>query len=790
MSDAGGQNGQPEILLTTEGLKTWFDSDEGVVKAVDGVSFSVRRGQTLGVVGESGCGKSMTSLSIMRLVPRPRGRIAGGTITYYRDNGTAIEITALEAFGPEMRDIRGNDIAMIFQEPMTSLNPVYSVGDQIMESVRLHQQVGDRQARAHAVEMLRRVGIPAAEQRIREYPHQLSGGMRQRVMIAIALSCDPSFLIADEPTTALDVTIEAQILELMQSLQARLGMAIMFITHDLGVIGEMADEVAVMYAGKIVEHAPVLDIFDRPQHPYTRGLLNSRPVIGARRRLAAIEGTVPHLAHLPPGCSFAARCGEALEICERDEPEAFDAGANHTAKCWLAERGAVSGQAASGGARPDGEPVADQPPAPRARAGDSADRKMESATALGDGTVLGGGTVAGQPPAVEASGARRVRGAEQARAPVVASGEATAPGTPDSRAPRAGQEGARRATSHRASGANAGDPLLKVTDLKKHFPISRGLLRRTVGWVRAVDGITFSVGGGESVGLVGESGCGKSTTGRTILRLLDATSGEMLFKSDGSYLDLAALRDKQTMKRVRREMQIIFQDPFSSLDPRMTVRDIIDEPMRAQRMGAAVQRHERVERLLELVGLNAWQKNRYPHEFSGGQRQRIGIARSLAVGPSLLVCDEPVSALDVSVQAQILNLLEDLQINLRLTYLFIAHDLSVVEHIADRVLVMYLGKIVEEASADDLYGRPRHPYTEALLKAIPASHPQVEHTRQPLQGNVPDPANPPTGCNFHPRCPYATERCAREEPELQPVANSRQMAACHHATELTLAGYH
>ena len=329
-----------------------------------------------------------------------------------------------------------------------------------------------------------------------------------------------------------------------------------------------------------------------------------------------------------------------------------------------------------------------------------------------------------------------------------------------------------------------------MTGLKKHFPVNRGLLRRTVGWVRAVDGITFTVGAGETVGLVGESGCGKSTTGRTILRLLDATSGEMLFRSDDSYVDLAAVLDRQVTKQVRRRMQIIFQDPFSSLDPRMTVRDIVDEPMRAQKMGAAAVRHQRVERLLELVGLNAWQKNRYPHEFSGGQRQRIGIARALAVGPALLVCDEPVSALDVSVQAQILNLLEDLQTDLGLTYLFIAHDLSVVEHIADRVLVMYLGKIVEVASADDLYRHPRHPYTEALLKAIPASHPQVEHKREPLQGSVPDPANPPAGCNFHPRCPYATDLCTREEPDLQPLGNSGQMAACHHAADLALTGYH
>ncbi|MDE0227632.1 MAG: ATP-binding cassette domain-containing protein [Spirochaetaceae bacterium] len=288
---------------------------------------------------------------------------------------------------------------------------------------------------------------------------------------------------------------------------------------------------------------------------------------------------------------------------------------------------------------------------------------------------------------------------------------------------------------------------------------------------------------------MGESGCGKSTTGRTILRLLDATSGEMLFRSEDSYVDLAAMQDRHAMKQVRRRMQIIFQDPFSSLDPRMTVRDIVDEPMRAQRMGAAAVRHQRVERLLDLVGLNAWQKNRYPHEFSGGQRQRIGIARA-AVGRSLLVCDEPVSALDVSVQAQILNLLEDLQTDLGLTYLFIAHDLSVVEHIADRVLVMYLGKIVEVAGADHLYRHPRHPYTEALLKAIPASHPRVEHKREPLQGSVPDPANPPTGCNFHPRCPYATDLCAREEPDLHPLDNSGQMAACHHAANLTLAGYH
>ncbi|MDE0023803.1 MAG: ABC transporter ATP-binding protein, partial [Spirochaetaceae bacterium] len=637
---------QPDTLLTIDGLKTWFDSDEGAVRAVDGVSFAVRRGTTLGVVGESGCGKSMTSLSIMRLVPRPRGRIADGTITYHRDTGTAVEITALDAFGPEMRDIRGNDIAMIFQEPMTSLNPVYTVGDQIMESVRLHQGAAERQARERAVEMLRLVGIPAAEQRIREYPHQLSGGMRQRVMIAIALSCDPSFLIADEPTTALDVTIEAQILELMQSLQQRLGMAIMFITHDLGVIGEMADEVVVMYAGKIVEHAPVLDIFDRPQHPYTQGLLNSRPVIGARRRLAAIEGTVPHLAHLPPGCSFAARCNQAMEVCEREEPAPFAAGTDHTASCWLAEGGAEAGEAASRTGSPAGDTIAGQAPDSAANVGGSrGDRAHESTATAGGGTAAGDALAPARPTGPGF-------GAQRAGAPAASSGAAAEPGMPAAAA-HSGSPGAarQRAPQSAARGVENGGPLLRVTDLKKHFPVHRGLLRRTVGWVRAVDGITFTVGAGETVGLVGESGCGKSTTGRTILRLLDATSGEMLFRSDDSYVDLATVLDRQAMKRVRRRMQIIFQDPFSSLDPRMTVRDIVDEPMRAQKMGAAAVRHERVERLLELVGLNAWQKNRYPHEFSGGQRQRIGIARALAVGPSLLVCDEPVSALDVSVQA-------------------------------------------------------------------------------------------------------------------------------------------
>ena len=553
--------------------------------------------------------------------------------------------------------------------------------------------------------MLQLVGIPAPAQRVREYPHQLSGGMRQRVMIAIALSCDPSFLIADEPTTALDVTIEAQILELMQNLQRRLGMSIMFITHDLGVIGEVADEVVVMYAGKIAERGGVLQIFDQPRHPYTQGLLASRPVIGARRRLQAIDGTVPHLAHLPEGCYFASRCAHAAEICEQREPPEFEVGANHAAACWLGEAGA-----------------GDRPRAPAPAANGAAPRQAEAA-------------------------------------------DAGAAPKPD-------------------------ELLLQVRGLKKHFPLNRGLLRRTVGWVRAVDGVSFEVAAGETVGLVGESGCGKSTTGRTILRLLDPTAGEVLFRLEGTRLDLAAMNDRRTLQRVRRELQIIFQDPFSSLDPRMTVRDIIEEPLRAQRIGAPAARHARVDRLLEVVGLNAWQKNRYPHEFSGGQRQRIGIARALAVDPSLLICDEPVSALDVSVQAQILNLLEDLQSELRLTFLFIAHDLSVVEHIADRVLVMYLGKIVEVATADDLYRQPRHPYTEALLKAIPASHPRLERKREPLQGGVPDPAHPPRGCNFHPRCPYAAERCAQEEPALQPVGDGGRMAACHYAAELALAGYH
>ena len=685
------QGGRPMTrLLDVRGLETHFTTDHGLFRAVDGVSFTLDAGRTLGIVGESGCGKSVTSLSIMGLVPQPPGRIVGGEILFEG-------VDLLQLPPAAMRELRGDKVAMIFQEPMTSLNPAFTIGDQIIEVILRHRVMDRASAKARALEMLRQVRIPSPESRYDDYPHRLSGGMRQRVMIAMALACGPKLLIADEPTTALDVTIQAQILDLMRTLREETGTAIMLNTHDLGVIAEVADDVVVMYAGKIVERAPVRALFASPQHPYTIGLLGSIPKLHLdQARLAAIEGQVPNPRNPVGGCAFHPRCPFADDHCRQHVPLLAVVDGGHAAACWKA-------------------PLA-----------------------------WAGGAVPGTPG----------RAAREAV-----------------RSPDAGP---------RASGAAGSPPLLRVEGLVKHFPVRTGFFGRAGGAVHAVDDISFTLGVGETLALVGESGCGKSTAGRLLLRLIEPTAGRVWF--DGA--DLFAL-DGAAMRAQRRAMQIIFQDPYASLNPRMTVGQTLAEPLALH--GLAPGRHrERVAELLALVGLAPEHALRYPHEFSGGQRQRIGIARALAVEPRLIVCDEPVSALDVSIQAQAINLLQDLQRRLGLSYLFIAHDLAVVKHIATRVAVMYMGQVIEHAPKAALYASPRHPYTQALLSAIPVPEPALDRQRILLAGDVPSPIDPPAGCRFRSRCVHARPRCGQETPVLEtaPDAPEGHAVACHFWREI------
>ena len=671
---------EAQPLLRVDGLKTHFHTRDGVVRAVDGVSFDVMPGQTLAIVGESGCGKSVTAMSILRLLPMPPARIAAGRVEFEGRN-------LLDLGEPEMRAVRGNLISMIFQEPMTSLNPVLTIGRQVAEVLVLHRGLSEREALAQAVEGLRKVQISEPERRARQYPHELSGGMRQRVMIAMALACGPRLLIADEPTTALDVTIQAQILDLMRKLGAETGASIILITHDLGVVAEMAQRVVVMYAGRKVEEASVEQLFAHPRHPYTRGLLGSMPHLGQSlsgdddappQRLVEIPGMVPSLKEAMPGCLFA-----ALPERERRVPQ---------------------GGAADAGLRggPPGRLLAP-------------DQRTHTGAWFG-------------PP----DGGERMSAAE-------------------------GSKGL----------------LLDVQGLRKHYATEQGWLGRSGGKVLAVDGVSFGIAAGETLGLVGESGCGKSTTGKLILRLQDPTAGRILWRGQ----PIEALSQTQ-MRPVRRELQAVFQDPYSSLNPRIRAADIVAEPLRNFETMSDAAANERVAALFQRVGLRPDQMVKYPFEFSGGQRQRLGIARALSVQPKLIVCDEPVSALDVSVQAQVINLLMDLQAEFHLSYLFIAHDLAVVEHISHRVAVMYLGKIVEIAPRKAIFSRPLHPYTEALLDAVPVPDPLVRKQRRVLTGDVPSPMNPPPGCRFHTRCPYAEERCRREEPPLQQVEPG-QWVACH-----------
>ena len=674
-------------LLEVRDLVTRFDTDDGTVHAVNGISYTLDAGESLAIVGESGSGKSVSVLSILRLIPSPPGRIERGEVWF---GGRDL----LRLSEHDICQVRGQEIAMVFQDPMTSLNPVLTVGTQVAEALTVHRRARREDAKLQAAEMLSLVGIPDATERLESYPHQFSGGQRQRIGIAMALICNPSLLIADEPTTALDVTIQAQITELVADLQRRLGMAIIWITHDLGVVAGLVEKVAVMYAGRIIEMAPVRDLYVKTSHAYTLGLLESIPNLeGTDERLVPIKGSPPDLRVETPGCPFAPRCRFVVDRCREDNPPLARIRSSHLAACW------------------QWETVRD-----------------------------------------EALRAARV--------------EATA----------------RTITREDDRPGTLSDTLLEVHDLKKHFPVFRGALRRRVGAVRAVDGISFGIRRGETLGLVGESGCGKSTAGETILQLMEPTGGRVVFMGR----DLTTLGDSQ-LRKMRRHMQMIFQDPFASLNPRHTVGTVIGMGLHAHDVGGSNERRERVALLMEMVGLNPSFAGRYPHEFSGGQRQRIGIARALATNPIFVVADEPISALDVSIQAQVVNLLEDLKDELGLTYLFIAHDLSMVRHLSDRVAVMYLGRIVELGDRTEIFERPLHPYTQALQSAVPIPNPDTEARRQRivLEGDVPNPANPPRKCRFHPRCMHATEVCRNEVPLIRDLGSKARphWVACHHAEQ-------
>jgi len=719
-------------LLEVVDLETIIKLRTATVHAVDKISFSVSPGETVGVVGESGCGKTMTGLSIMRLLPNG-GHIVGGQLNFNgRDLASLDEET--------MRGVRGNEIGMVFQDPMTSLNPTMTIGHQISESVRLHRGATKAAGLERAVEVLDLVGMPKPRERVNDFPHQLSGGLRQRVMIAMALACDPKLLIADEPTTALDVTIQAQILSLLDDLKSKLGMAMILITHDLGVIAGRADRVIVMYAGRIVEMAGTYDLFARMRHPYTEALLASIPQLDqdTSQRLYSIPGLPPDLTNPPTCCRFSARCSYVKARCLAEDPHLEPVLSTHPAACFFPRATSAAEIAGSGDLIP-----------------------VVSLKALSEAERLA------------------VTGAAETERQAAIEEAATAAGTATSTS--TGTSGGTTATVSGAHGAVAGGPVgeevLKIDHVSKEFVVTAGaVLQRKVGILHAVTDVSLTLTRGETLGIVGESGCGKTTLGRMVVALEKPTSGQIVF--DGT--DMASLSSGR-LRHVRRDLQMMFQDPYASLDPRMRVGSIVEEPLIVQHLGDHNARKEKVRELLAVVGLPTNAVDRYPHEFSGGQRQRIGLARALALQPKIIVADEPVSALDVSIRSQILNLMKGLQATHGLTYIFISHDLSVVRYLADRIGVMYLGKLVELGTGDDIYARPAHPYTVGLLATIPVPKPEIERAKHgsPIKGELPSPINPPSGCRFRTRCWKAQEICAAQEPPLVDPPGLGHQVACH-----------
>jgi peptide/nickel transport system ATP-binding protein len=738
-------------VLDIQNLSTHIKLTSSVVQAVGNVDLQVDAGETLGIVGESGCGKSMTGLSIMGLLP-PGGSIVNGSIKL-NDR----ELVGLK--DDELRRLRGNEIAMIFQDPLTSLDPTKTIGYQVGEPVRLHRNASRSEALDRAVEVLSLVGLPRPKERLNDYPHQLSGGLRQRVMIAMALACDPKLLIADEPTTALDVTIQAQILALLRDLKDRLGMAMLLITHDMGVIAGHADRVNVMYAGRVVETAEAATLFEEMHHPYTQALLASIPQLhqDSKKALHAIPGLPPDLSHPPQGCRFAARCSRATDKCRAEEPSLSGKTFDHRFSCWHPVDGplvlTVIGQ---GGPDATSTGLVTSDAASMSEAAAGGDR----AGVVADATLPGAQT---------GDASQQTDSQTAAGAPVVVAAGLVQ--TADGRL-----EVKERKLEAAGTNGDGVAPLLELRNLVKEFPVTSGaILQRKVASVHAVSDVSFSVPAGTTFGLVGESGCGKTTIGKLIVALERPNSGSISVNGE----DVSKMH-RADLRRKRRDLQLMFQDPQSSLDPRMRVGTIIAEPLAVQHIGSKRAQRERVFELLSEVGLPRNAVERYPHEFSGGQRQRIGLARALTVNPRLVVADEPVSALDVSIRAQVLNLMKRLQASHGLTYVVISHDLAVVKYMADQIGVMYLGKLVELGSGDDIYERAAHPYTAGLIATIPVPDPTLERAKHgaAIKGELPSPVNPPSGCRFRTRCQFAQDRCAAEEPKLRSFGPGH-VAACH-----------